>query len=101
MQKSRSHPTIRSRLPEQLKRETGMRTGAVGMITSSNQAESILREDRADVIMMAREFLRQPYWPLNVAHAEGFPVSWPVQYLRAAPTGSPTREPLKSLKTQP
>ena len=78
----------------QIKRETGMRTGAVGMISSAADAESILREDRADVIDMAREFLRQPYWPLHTAHAEGFPVSWPVQYLRAAPTGTPPREPI-------
>jgi 2,4-dienoyl-CoA reductase-like NADH-dependent reductase (Old Yellow Enzyme family) len=78
---------------EEIRRETGILTGAIGMITSAAQAEAILREGRADVILMAREFLRQPYWPLNVAHAEGFPVSWPAQYLRAAPAGSPPREP--------
>src|SRR5580704_10680345 len=49
----------------QIKRETGMRTGAVGMISSAADAESILREDRAVVIDMAVEFLRQPYWPLH------------------------------------
>jgi 2,4-dienoyl-CoA reductase-like NADH-dependent reductase (Old Yellow Enzyme family) len=80
---------------EEIKHETGILTGAIGMISSAAQAEKILREDRADVISMAREFLRQPYWPLNVAHAEGFPTSWPVQYLRAAPSGTPPREPSK------
>ena len=77
---------------EQIKHETGIFTGAIGMISTAAQAERILREDRADVILMAREFLRQPYWPLNVAHAEGFPASWPAQYLRAAPSGTPPRE---------
>jgi 2,4-dienoyl-CoA reductase-like NADH-dependent reductase (Old Yellow Enzyme family) len=60
-----------------------------------NQADTILREDRADVILMAREFLREPYWPLHAAHVEGFPASWPAQYLRAATPGTPAREPLE------
>ena len=84
----------------EIKRETGILTGAVGMITSAADAESILREGRADVISMAREFLRQPYWPLDVAHKEGFPVSWPAQYLRAAPSGTPAREPLKPAESK-
>jgi len=42
----------------------------------------------------AREFLRQPYWPLHVANELGVPISWPVQYLRAAPDGTPAREGL-------
>lgn len=77
---------------ERIRHETGMPTGAVGMITSAAQADLILREEKADLIIMAREFLRKPYWPLDVARELGFPVSWPVQYLRAAPDGSPARQ---------
>ncbi len=89
-------PNYQVPFAEEIRRATGILTGAVGLITSKQDAESILREGRADVISMAREFLRQPYWPLQIAHGEGFPVSWPVQYLRAAPAGTPPREPLKS-----
>ena len=70
-------------------------TGAVGLITSASQADTILREENADVVIMAREFLREPYWPLKVAHELGFPVTWPVEYLRAAPEGTPAREPIR------
>ena len=81
---------------EEIRGETGILTGAIGMITSMNQADTILREGRADVILMAREFLREPYWPLHAAHVEGFQASWPAQYLRAAPQGTPAREPMES-----
>jgi 2,4-dienoyl-CoA reductase-like NADH-dependent reductase (Old Yellow Enzyme family) len=80
----------------EIKRETGLLTAAVGMITNPAQADTILREGQADLVEMAREFLRQPYWPLHVAHDLGFSVSWPVQYLRAAPDGTPRREPLNA-----
>ncbi|HXZ12516.1 MAG TPA: NADH:flavin oxidoreductase/NADH oxidase [Candidatus Sulfotelmatobacter sp.] len=76
----------------EIRRGTGILTGAVGLITSAAQADAILREEKADVVLLAREFLRQPYWPLRVAHELGFPVSWPAQYLRAAPDGTPARE---------
>jgi 2,4-dienoyl-CoA reductase-like NADH-dependent reductase (Old Yellow Enzyme family) len=79
-----------------IRRETGLRTGAIGMITSASQADAILREENADLVEMAREFLREPYWPLHAAHKEGFLASWPAQYLRAAPVGTPAREPLES-----
>jgi 2,4-dienoyl-CoA reductase-like NADH-dependent reductase (Old Yellow Enzyme family) len=74
--------------------ETGIMTGAVGLITSARQADTILREENADIVLLAREFLRQPYWPLQTARELGFPVPWPVQYLRAAPDGTPAREPI-------
>ena len=79
---------------ERIRQETGVPTGAVGMITTPAEAYQILREDKADLIFMAREFLRKPYWPLETAHKLGYSVSWPVQYLRAAPDGSPAREPV-------
>ena len=76
---------------DQIRERTGIMTGAVGMITSANQADAILDQSKADIVILAREFLRQPYWPLAVARDLGFPVSWPVQYLRAAPDRTPPR----------
>jgi 2,4-dienoyl-CoA reductase-like NADH-dependent reductase (Old Yellow Enzyme family) len=76
-----------------IRRATGILTGAVGMITTADQAEAILQEGRADVVLLAREFLRQPYWPLRAAQELGSHFPWPVQYLRAAPDGTPAREP--------
>jgi 2,4-dienoyl-CoA reductase-like NADH-dependent reductase (Old Yellow Enzyme family) len=77
---------------DEIRQRTGIMTGAVGMITSATQADNILGEDKADIVLLAREFLRQPYWPLMVGQELGFPVSWPIQYLRAAPDGTPPRE---------
>jgi 2,4-dienoyl-CoA reductase-like NADH-dependent reductase (Old Yellow Enzyme family) len=58
------------------------------------QAAHILRTGQADLIFIAREFLRDPYWPLHAAAALGETASWPAQYLRAAPAKSPTRTPI-------
>jgi 2,4-dienoyl-CoA reductase-like NADH-dependent reductase (Old Yellow Enzyme family) len=77
---------------DQIRQRTGIMTGAVGMITSATQADNILMQEKADVVVLARELLRQPYWPLMVAKEVGFPMSWPIQYLRAAPEGTPPRE---------
>ena len=64
-------------------RKTGILTSAVGLITSAGQAESILQEDKADLILMGRELLRNPYFPLQAARQLGDDINWPVQYLRA------------------
>jgi 2,4-dienoyl-CoA reductase-like NADH-dependent reductase (Old Yellow Enzyme family) len=77
-----------------IRKKTGVMTAAVGLIDSPVQADSIIRDGEADLILMAREFLRQPYWPLRVANEMDFPAPWPVQYLRAAPHHSPTKVPL-------
>jgi 2,4-dienoyl-CoA reductase-like NADH-dependent reductase (Old Yellow Enzyme family) len=77
---------------EEIRRQTGLLTGAVGLITTAAQAHAIVQEGKADVVLLAREFLRQPYWPLHVANELGVPISWPAQYLRAAPDGTPARE---------
>jgi 2,4-dienoyl-CoA reductase-like NADH-dependent reductase (Old Yellow Enzyme family) len=66
-------------------RRTGIATGAVGLITTAGQAETILKEEKADLIFMGRELLRNPYFPLLAARELQADVSWPVQYLRAAP----------------
>jgi 2,4-dienoyl-CoA reductase-like NADH-dependent reductase (Old Yellow Enzyme family) len=66
-------------------RKTGILTGTVGLITSARQAETILQEDRADLIFLAREMLRNPYFPLLAAQELGAEISWPVQYIRSKP----------------
>lgn len=68
---------------EKIKRETGILTGAVGLITSTNEAENILENNQADLIIMARQFLREPYFALHAAKELGADVAWPVQYERA------------------
>jgi len=70
---------------ERIRREAGILTGAVGMITEAQQAEEILRAGAADVVLMAREFLRDPYWPLHAAAVLGGQVNVPIQYTRAFP----------------
>jgi len=70
---------------ERIKREAGIRTGAVGMITEPGQADQIIRSGQADVVLLAREFLRDPYWPLHAAMALGLKPQPPVQYQRAFP----------------
>lgn len=70
---------------ERIRREAGVPTGAVGLITDASQAEAILERGQADVVLLARQFLRDPYFPLHAAAELGVPdaVRWPPQYLRA------------------
>ena len=70
---------------EAIRREAGIATAAVGMITEPRQAEETLATGRADAIVMARAFLRDPYWPLHAAQELGAEIEWPVQYGRAKP----------------
>jgi 2,4-dienoyl-CoA reductase-like NADH-dependent reductase (Old Yellow Enzyme family) len=94
-------PGYQTPFAEQIRREANILAGAVGMITSPVQAEHILVTGQADAVMLARELLRDPYWPLRAARELGQPASWPVQYLRAAPEGSQARVPvdLKDLES--
>ena len=94
-------PGYQTRFAEQIRRETGIMTGTVGMIVSPAQAEHIVATGQADAVIIAREFLRDPYWPLRAARELGQSISWPVQYLRAAPEGAQARVPvdLKNLKS--
>lgn len=66
-----------------IKRETGILTSTVGLITDAIQAETILVNGEADMVMMARELLRNPYFPLQAAASLGEELAWPVQYERA------------------
>jgi len=70
---------------EQVRRQAGVMTGAVGMITDPAQADQIVRSGQSDVVILARQFLREPYWPLLAASALGQEIKWPVQYERAKP----------------
>ena len=87
-------PGYQVEFSERIRDETGILTGAVGLIAEPSQADEILSTDKADIIIMAREFLREPYWPLRAAKEFGFIVDWPSQYLRAAPEGSRPRTPI-------
>jgi 2,4-dienoyl-CoA reductase-like NADH-dependent reductase (Old Yellow Enzyme family) len=68
---------------ERIRSDTGIATGAVGMITEPAQANEIVASGKADAVIMARELLRDPYWPMHAARALGGEVRWPEQYLRA------------------
>ncbi|MGE4061913.1 MAG: NADH:flavin oxidoreductase/NADH oxidase [Rhodospirillaceae bacterium] len=89
-------PGYQTPFAEKVRRETGIKTSAVGLITDAAQADHIVRTGQADLVMLARELLRNPYWPMHAAEALGHAASWPAQYLRAAPKGSTPRAPLES-----
>jgi len=76
-------PMYQVKFAEQIKQQTVIPTGAVGMITNAEEAESILQNGQADLIFMAREFLRNPYFPMDAAKALGEDIAWPKQYDRA------------------
>ncbi|NVN99961.1 MAG: NADH:flavin oxidoreductase/NADH oxidase [Geobacteraceae bacterium] len=80
---------------EQIRRETGMKCGAVGLITAPAQADHIIRSGQADLVLLAREMLRDPYWPLHAARELGHLTPWPAQYVRAAPAHTPAYLPSK------
>jgi len=67
-----------------VRREAGILSGAVGRITEPSQAEAILAAGEADLILLGRELLRDPYWAMHAAKALGAPALWPGQYARAA-----------------
>lgn len=68
---------------ERVRREAGMPTIAVGMITSPEQADQIIRTGQADMVALAREELRDPHWPLTAGRVLGQEAPWPPQYVRA------------------
>jgi 2,4-dienoyl-CoA reductase-like NADH-dependent reductase (Old Yellow Enzyme family) len=76
-------PAYQTPFASRIRKETGMATGTVGLITDAQQAESILQNEDADLIVMAREFLRDPYFPMHAAAQLGDDIEWPVQYRRA------------------
>lgn len=77
-------PGYQVEFAERIRREADIATGAVGLITDPRQAEEILATGKADVVILARELLRDPYWPLRAAKVLGASIAWPNQYLRAS-----------------
>jgi 2,4-dienoyl-CoA reductase-like NADH-dependent reductase (Old Yellow Enzyme family) len=76
-------PMYQTPFAERIKKEAGIMTGAVGLITTPEQAENILASQQADVIFFARQLLREPYFPLHAAKQLGVDIPWPIQYDRA------------------
>lgn len=76
-------PMYQTGFAERIKRETGMATGAVGLITTVEECEAILKNGQADLVILARQLLRDPYFPLHAAEVLGVDMAWPVQYERA------------------
>jgi 2,4-dienoyl-CoA reductase-like NADH-dependent reductase (Old Yellow Enzyme family) len=76
-------PAYQTPFAERVRREAGILSGAVGMITEPRQADGIVRAGQADIVLLAREFLRDPYWPLHAAKALGAAAAIPKQYSRA------------------
>jgi len=76
-------PGYQTAFAARVRAEAGVATAAVGVITSSAQAEHILRTGQADLVFLARQLLRDPYWPLRAAAELRAKVDWPVQYERA------------------
>jgi len=76
-------PGYQAPFAEAIRREAGISTAAVGMITEPRQAEEILAEGKADLIVLARELLRDPYWPRRAAKELGATIPMPPQYARA------------------
>ncbi|MEJ2479179.1 MAG: NADH:flavin oxidoreductase/NADH oxidase [Acidihalobacter sp.] len=78
-------PGFQTPFAHTVRERAGIATGAVGMLTSPQQAEHVLVTGQADAVFLARELLRDPYWPLHAAHALGAEADWPKQYERARP----------------
>jgi 2,4-dienoyl-CoA reductase-like NADH-dependent reductase (Old Yellow Enzyme family) len=74
-----------------IRREAGVATSAVGLIAEPEQANAIVAQGEADMVLIGRAALRDPYWPVHAAAALGEPAGWPRQYLRAAPHNSTSR----------
>ncbi|HUX28855.1 MAG TPA: NADH:flavin oxidoreductase/NADH oxidase [Terracidiphilus sp.] len=85
-------PGFQVQFAARIRREAGIPSAAVGLITEPEQANGVIAEGEADLVFLAREMLRDPYWPVHAAAALGEKGSWPVQYLRAAPHHSTARE---------
>ena len=84
-------PGFQAPFAARIRAEAQIPTAAVGLITEPVQADEVVSMGKSDLVFLAREMLRDPYWPLHAAAALSEPADWPVQYLRAAPHKSPAR----------
>ena len=94
-------PGYQVEFADKIRREAGIATGAVGMITDPAQADTIIRTGQADVVLLARELLRDPYWPLHAAERLGQKITWPAHYLRSAPGAVEPRVGIEPLQISP
>lgn len=86
-------PGYQTPFAEQIRREAGIPTAAVGLITTPTQAEDIVFTGQADAVFIARELLRDPYFPMRAARELGQDITWPAQYLRAGAPDATARQP--------
>jgi len=84
-------PGFQTEFAAKVRHEAGVATATVGLITAPAQADHIVRSGQADMVLIGREILRNPYWPLSAAQMLGQATPWPHQYLRAAPSGASGR----------
>ncbi len=92
-------PGYQTPFAERIRREAEIPTGAVGMITGRGPGGAYFAHGSGRFGIAGAGVLREPYWPLNAAKELGDTISWPAQYLRAAPAGSREREPVVSSMT--
>jgi 2,4-dienoyl-CoA reductase-like NADH-dependent reductase (Old Yellow Enzyme family) len=76
-------PGYQTEFAARVRKEAGVLTGAVGLITSPQQADHVVRTQQADLVLLGRELLREPYWALRAAQVLGQDGAWPVQYERS------------------
>lgn len=88
-------PGYQTPFAERIRKEAGVLTGTVGLITTPTQADHIIVSGQADVVLLAREMLRDPYFPMRAARELGQEITWPAQYLRAGPHGAKPRRPIQ------
>jgi 2,4-dienoyl-CoA reductase-like NADH-dependent reductase (Old Yellow Enzyme family) len=93
-QKIAAGPCFQVPFAERIRRDANVLTATVGLIETKEQVSEILARNQADLVLMAREFLRDPYWPLRTARELKQPITWPAQYLRAAPADTKARTPI-------
>jgi 2,4-dienoyl-CoA reductase-like NADH-dependent reductase (Old Yellow Enzyme family) len=93
-QKIAAGPCFQVPFAERIRRDANVLTATVGLIETKEQVAEILARNQADLVLMAREFLRDPYWPLRAARELKNSITWPAQYLRAAPAESRARMPI-------
>ncbi len=94
-------PGYQAPFAERIRREAGILTGAVGLITEPPQAEQIVASGQADAVLLACELLRDPYFPLRAARELEQEITWPAQYWRAGPKSATVRRPIGSRPVSP
>jgi 2,4-dienoyl-CoA reductase-like NADH-dependent reductase (Old Yellow Enzyme family) len=99
-QKIIAGPGFQVPFSERIRRDANILTGTVGLIETKEQVGEILAKGQADLVLMAREFLRDPYWPLRTARELKQKIRWPAQYLRAAPPESAARKQTEEAAAQ-